>query len=262
MKGILLAGGTGSRLYPLTKITNKHLLPVYNKPMIYYPLRTLFEAGLKDIILVTGADYADSFRKLLGNGSEFGVNLTYALQKKAGGIAQALSLAEDFAAGDKIVVMLGDNIINESIKDAVLAFDKQKKGARIYLKDVENPSSFGVAEIKNGKIINIEEKPKNPKSNLAVIGIYMYDNQVWNVIQVLEPSSRNELEITDVNNFYIHRGEMEYEILKGWWGDGGESFDSLLKAAELVKNSDPLARRLQFASETDSANRIEKITKN
>lgn len=241
MKGILLAGGTGSRLYPLTKITNKHLLPVYNKPMIYYPLQILFEAGLKDIMLVTGTEYADSFKRLLEDGSEFGVNLTYALQKEAFGIADALALAEDFSVGEKIVVMLGDNIINESIKDAVLAFDKQKKGARIYLKEVKNPSAFGVAEIKDGKIVNIEEKPKNPKSNLAVIGIYMYDNQVWDVVRLLKPSKRNELEITDVNNFYVHKGEMEYEILKGWWGDGGESFDSLLQAAELVKNSDRLA---------------------
>ncbi|KKP39819.1 MAG: glucose-1-phosphate thymidylyltransferase, glucose-1-phosphate thymidylyltransferase [Candidatus Peregrinibacteria bacterium GW2011_GWC2_33_13] len=235
MKGVILAGGTGSRLYPLTKVTNKHLLPVYNKPMIYFPLETLIGAGLDEIMIVTGAEFAESFERLLGDGKNFNVNLSFAVQKNAGGIAEAISLTEKFANNEKIVVMLGDNIINESIKNAVNDFDKQENGAKIFLKKVDNPNSFGVAEISDGKIINIEEKPKNPKSDLAVIGIYMYDKDVFDVIRTLKPSNRGELEVTDLNNYYVKQGNMSYEILKGWWGDGGESFDSLFRAGEYVR---------------------------
>jgi glucose-1-phosphate thymidylyltransferase len=234
MKGIILAGGTGSRLSPLTKITNKHLLPVYDKPMIYYPIQTLVSAGIKDIMIVSGKGHAGQFLELLKSGKEFGANFSYAIQEEAGGIAQALSLCEDFSDHEKIAVMLGDNILEDNIVNAAIDFHNQKMGAKIFLKEVKNPRSFGVAEVEGKKIISIEEKPKSPKSNLAVIGVYMYDSQVWNVIKTLKPSGRGELEITDVNNFYAGKGEMTFEILAGWWGDGGESFDSLLEAANLV----------------------------
>ena len=201
MKGVILAGGLGTRLYPLTKVTNKHLLPVYNKPMIYYPINTLIEAGITDILIVTGGNSAGDFLRLLGNGKDFGLkHLNYTYQEGEGGIADALLLAEHFAGGDKIVVILGDNIIEKSIKKEVDIFKKQKVGARILLKEVENPERFGVAEIKKGKIVRIIEKPKKPPSNLVVTGIYMYDNQVFDIIRTLEPSDRGELEITDVNN--------------------------------------------------------------
>lgn len=234
MKGIILAGGTGSRLAPLTNVTNKHLLPVYDKPMIYYPISTLVNAGIKDIMIVSGKGHAGQFLELLRSGKDLGANFSYGVQEEAGGIAQALSLCEDFADQEKIVVILGDNILQDDISGAVNDFIKQEKGAKIFLKEVENPKSFGVAEIAGDKIVNIIEKPQEPKSNLAVIGVYMFDSQVWEVIKTLKPSGRGELEITDVNNFYCQQGTMTFDILKGWWGDGGESFDSLLRAGLLA----------------------------
>ena len=235
MKGIILAGGAGTRLLPCTKITNKHLLPVYDKPMIYYPLETLVSAGIKEILIVTGGNNAGDFLKLLGNGKEFGLKeIHYTYQEGSGGIAEALGLAEDFADNEKVVVVLGDNIIENNIKKYVKDFGRQKKGAKLFLKETPDPERFGVAEIKDGKIINIKEKPKYPKSNLAVIGLYMYDNQVFDVIKKLKPSRRGELEITDVNNFYIKQGTATYEILRGFWTDAGK-FETLFKASEFVK---------------------------
>jgi len=234
MKGIILAGGTGSRLDPLTRVTNKHLLPVYDRPMIYYPIQTLVKAGITDIMIVSGKGHAGQFLELLQSGKEFGAKFSYGVQEEAGGIAQALAICQDFADNDKVAVMLGDNILEDDISQAVKDFEKQEKGAKIFLKEVENPKSFGVAQISGEKIVEIEEKPKNPKTNLAVIGVYLYDHQVWAAIKTLKPSARGELEITDVNNFYVKKGEMTFEILRGWWGDGGESFDSLLAAGNLV----------------------------
>jgi len=234
MKGIILAGGTGSRLDPLTRVINKHLLPVYNKPMIYYPIETLVKAGIKDIMIVSGKGHAGQFLELLQSGQEFGASFSYAVQEEASGIAHALALCEDFSDKEKVVVMLGDNILEDDISQAVKDFENQGQGAKIFLKEVDNPKSFGVAEVDGDKIKSIEEKPDQPKSNLAVIGVYMYDSQVWEVIKILKPSGRGELEITDVNNYYIEKGEMTFEKLKGWWGDGGESFDSLLEAGNLA----------------------------
>jgi len=238
MKGVVLAGGTGSRLYPLTKITNKHLLPVYDKPMIYYPIQTLVNAGIEDIMVVTGGESAGDFLRLLGNGREFGLkHLNYTYQERAGGIAEALGLAEHFCAGQKVVVMLGDNIIEGNIRRAVELFKEQRSGAKVMLKEVKYPSSYGVPVIENGRIVRIEEKPERPKSNYAVIGIYMYDSKVFDVIRTLRPSARGELEITDVNNFYIEAGEMTFEVLEGWWADAGESIDSYLEANIMVARS-------------------------
>ncbi|MCK4781670.1 NTP transferase domain-containing protein [Candidatus Parcubacteria bacterium] len=235
MKGIILAGGKGTRLSPCTRITNKHLLPVYNKPMIYYPLETLVSAGIEEILLVTGGNSAGDFLKLLRNGKEFGLKeIHYTYQEGAGGIAEALGLAEDFADEEKIVVILGDNIIEDNIEKYVEDFKKQEKGAKIFLKEIPDPERFGVAEIKDGKIIGIEEKPKHPKSNFITAGLYMYDNQVFDMIKKLEPSERGELEITDVNNFYINQDTATYEILKGFWSDAGK-FESLFKASEFIK---------------------------
>jgi glucose-1-phosphate thymidylyltransferase len=235
VKGVILAGGTGSRLFPLTKITNKHLLPVYNKPMIYYPIETLVNAGIRDILIVTGGNHAGEFLPLLGNGSEFGLkHLNYTYQARAGGIAEALGLAEHFVDHDKVIVMLGDNVIEGNICAAVRDFEKQEKGAKILLKEVDNPREYGVAELEGDRIVRIEEKPAEPKSNLAVIGIYMYDSEVFDIIKTLKPSRRGELEITDVNNAYIERGTMTYDILQGWWGDSGESIDALLRVSNLV----------------------------
>ena len=236
MKGVILAGGLGTRLMPCTKVTNKHLLPVYDKPMIYYPLKTLINAGLEDIMIVTGGNNAGDFLRLLGNGRKFGIkDISYTYQEGEGGIADALKLAEDFADNDKLAVMLGDNVIENDISDAVKEFEKQEKGARIFLKEVDNPERFGVAEIKDGTVINIAEKPKKPVSNYAVVGIYMYDSDVFDIIRMLKPSDRGELEITDVNNEYIRRGIMTYSILDGWWTDAGTSFESLFRASRLVR---------------------------
>lgn len=234
MKGIILAGGLGKRLEPLTRITNKHLLPVYAKPMIFYPIQTLVDAGIKDILIVTGGNHAGEFLRLLGNGMEFGLkHINYTYQKGEGGIADALGLAEHFADGEKIMVMLGDNIIERSIKTHVDEFIKQEKGAKILLKGVEDPERFGVAEIKDDKILKIEEKPQKPKSNYAVTGIYMYDKRVFDIVKTLKLSDRGELEITDVNNDYISRGEMTFSTLDGWWTDCG-TYESLLRASNLV----------------------------
>jgi glucose-1-phosphate thymidylyltransferase len=237
MKGVVLAGGSGSRLYPLTKITNKHLLPIYSKPMIYYPIQTLVDAGIKDILIVTGGRNAGDFLRLLANGKEFGLtHLDFTYQEGEGGIAEALSLAEHFADGKKLCVILGDNIIEGSIRAAADEFRDQKSGARILLKEVEDAERFGVAELKDGRIIGIEEKPKRPKSNYAVTGIYMYDETVFEKVRTLVPSKRGELEITDVNNAYIHEGSMTFSHLEGWWTDAG-TFDSLLRATNLVASS-------------------------
>jgi glucose-1-phosphate thymidylyltransferase len=234
MKGVILAGGLGSRLYPCTKVTNKHLLPVYNKPMIYFPLMTMIRAGLTDIMIVTGGSYAGDFLRILGNGKEFGLkDISYTYQEGEGGIADALKLTEDFAEGENIFVILGDNIIEDDITENIKMFERQKIGAGIFLKEVSDPERFGVAEIKNRKVINIEEKPKKPKSNYAVCGLYLYDNKVFNIIRKLKPSDRGELEITDVNNEYIKNGEMSYSIIKGWWTDAG-TFESLFRASKLV----------------------------
>ncbi len=230
MKGVILAGGTGSRLYPLTKITNKHLLPVYDKPMIYYPLHTLIDAGLDEIMIVSGRGHAGHFLELLGSGAEFGVHLTYEIQEEAGGIAQALGLAEDFADDDDVAVILGDNIFQDNVLDAVQSFES---GAHVFLKEVTDANRFGVAEIAGDRIISIEEKPAKPKSNYAVTGLYLYDNDVFNVISTLKPSGRGELEITDVNNEYIRQSAMSYSVLAGFWSDAG-TFESLLRAGMMV----------------------------
>ncbi len=234
MKGVVLAGGTGSRLSPLTRVTNKHLLPVYDKPMVYYPIQTLVNAGIQEILLVTGGKNAGEFLRLLGNGRDFGLkHINYTYQEGEGGIAEALGLAEHFADGEPVCVVLGDNIIENNVRQAVEAFKKQTCGAKILLKEVQDAERFGVAEILEDRVIGIEEKPRNPKSNYAVIGIYLYDATVFQKIRRLKPSGRGELEITDVNNFYIEEGNLTYEILDGWWTDAG-TFESLLRANNLV----------------------------
>ena len=237
MKGVVLAGGTGSRLSPLTRVTNKHLLPVYDKPMVYYPIQTLVNAGIKEILLVTGGKNAGDFLRLLGNGRDFGLkHLNYTYQEGEGGIAEALGLAEDFADGHPICVILGDNIVEMNICGAVDAFRRQKCGAKILLKEVSDAERFGVAEIRGDYVVGIEEKPRIPKSNYAVIGVYLYDATVFEKIKRLKPSGRGELEITDVNNFYVQEGTLTYEILDGWWTDAG-TFESLLRANNLVAQS-------------------------
>ena len=234
---MILAGGLGRRLYPLTKITNKHLLPVHSKPMIFYPLQTLINAGIDDILIVTGGNHAGDFLRLLGNGKEFGLeHINYTYQEGEGGIAEALGLAEHFADGDKVVVILGDNVIEGNIIRQASSFRKQKEGAKILLKEIPDPERFGVPEIVDDKIVKIEEKPKTPKSNFAVTGIYMYDDKVFDIIRTLSPSARGELEITDVSNVYIREGKMTYDILEGWWSDAG-TFESLLRAGNLVAQS-------------------------
>ena len=234
MKGIILAGGLGTRLYPLTKVINKHLLPVYDKPMIYYPVETLITAGIRDILIVTGGNHAGEFLRLIGNGKEFGLqHVNYTYQEGEGGIAEALGLARHFCEDEKMVVILGDNIIEKNIIRAVEEFEQQPRGARILLKEVPDPERFGVAELDGDRVKRIVEKPGKPKSNLAVVGIYFYDSQVFSFIDQLEPSGRGELEVTDVNNMYMKRGELRYGILDGWWTDAG-TFESLLKASNLV----------------------------
>ncbi len=234
LKGVILAGGLGKRLWPLTKITNKHLLPVYDKPMIYHPIKLLVEAGIKDILIVTGGNHAGEFLRLLGDGQAFGLtHINYTYQEGEGGIAQALGLAKYFAEGHKMVVVLGDNILERGIKKYVDHFRRQKTGSRILLKEVKDPERFGVAVVKGKKIISMEEKPKNPRSNFAVTGVYMYDSDVFQIIRTLKPSGRGELEITDVNNAYLKKGRMEFDMLDGWWTDSG-TIDSLLRANQLV----------------------------
>src|SRR6266849_2713705 len=236
MKGVILAGGLGTRLSPLTKITNKHLLPIYDKPMIFYPIQTLVDAGVRDLLIVTGGTNAGDFLRLLGNGSAFNLpHINYTYQEGEGGIADALRLAQHFAEGEKIVVMLGDNVIEKDIRRGVAAFRKQKRGARVYLKEVANPRAYGVAELRGKRIVSIVEKPTRPKSNLAVIGIYMYDPGVFDIIRTLKPSGRGELEITDVNNAYVDRGLMEYDVIEGFWGDAGESIDVYFSVVAYVR---------------------------
>ena len=234
MKGIVLAGGTGSRLFPLTKITNKHLLPIFDKPMIYYPIQTLVDAGIEDLLIVTGGRNSGDFLRLLANGKEFGLkHINYTYQEGEGGIAEALALAEHFAEKSKICVILGDNIIEGSIKQAVQDFNNQERGAKILIKEVHDAERFGVAEIQGQRIIGIEEKPARPKSNYAVTGIYMFDETVFDKTRTLKPSARGELEITDVNNAYINEETMTFNYLDGWWTDAG-TFESLMRAANLV----------------------------
>ncbi|MFG0274467.1 MAG: sugar phosphate nucleotidyltransferase [Phycisphaerales bacterium] len=234
MRGVILAGGLGTRLRPLTLVTNKHLLPVYDRPMVYYPIQCLLNAGIDEILLVTGGEHAGDFLKLLGNGRALGIrDLHYTYQEGEGGIADALKLAEDFADGGKIVVVLGDNIIEKNIKHAVADFFTQRSGGKVLLQEVPDPHRFGVARMEGDKIVEIIEKPKDPPSNLAVTGIYMYDNDVFDFARDLKPSARGELEITDVNNAYLQRGDLSASVLEGWWTDAG-TFDSLLRAGRLV----------------------------
>jgi glucose-1-phosphate thymidylyltransferase len=232
MKGIILAGGTGSRLYPLTKVTNKHLLPVYDKPMIFYPIQTLIDAGIKEIMIVSGRGHAGHFLELLGSGADLGVKFTYEIQEEAGGIAQALSLAESFADEDDVAVILGDNIFQDNIEKDVSNFTG---GAKIFLKEVPDAHRFGVAELNGDRVVGIQEKPREPKSSFAVTGLYIYSNNVFKVIKTLKPSARGELEITDVNNYFVNNGTMEYRILDGFWSDAG-TFESLLRAGILIQS--------------------------
>jgi glucose-1-phosphate thymidylyltransferase len=234
MKGIILAGGTGSRLYPLTKVTNKHLLPVGKYPMIFHSVYKLKQADIKDILIVTGKDHMGDVVNLLGSGKEMGVSFTYKVQDEAGGIAQALGLAEHFVGADQMVVILGDNVFLDDISQYTVNFKAQKKGAKILIQQVLDPQRYGVPELHGEKIISIEEKPSSPKSNYAVTGIYMFDNSVFDIVRTLKPSGRGELEITDVNNEYISRNELTYDELKGWWTDAG-THASLAKANELAQ---------------------------
>ncbi|MGB8265763.1 MAG: sugar phosphate nucleotidyltransferase [Candidatus Velthaea sp.] len=234
MKGIILAGGLGSRLRPLTKVTNKHLLPIYDKPMIYYPLETLCKAGIRDIMIVTGGNSAGDFLRLLGNGREFGLkDIYYTYQEGEGGIADALKLCEHFAEGQRIAVILGDNIIQDDITPFVRRFEEQDSGARLLLKEVDDPQRFGVAEVVDDRIVSIVEKPLAPRSRFAVTGIYMYDRRVFDFARKLKPSARGELEITDVNNAYLREGDLQFDVLDGWWTDAGQ-FESLYRATQLV----------------------------
>lgn len=236
IKGVVLAGGLGTRLMPMTRVTNKHLLPVYDRPMIYYPLQQLVHAGIQDILLVTGGESAGDFLKLLGNGREFGLNhLNYTYQEGEGGIAQALALAEHFADGDPVVVILGDNIFQQSLRPAVRSFAEDPEGGMILLKEVPDPERFGVAEVQGDRVLGIQEKPTQPKTNLCVTGCYMYDGRVFEIISSLEPSARGELEITDVNNQYIEWGAMRHRVIDGWWTDAG-TIPSLARASTLLKD--------------------------
>jgi glucose-1-phosphate thymidylyltransferase len=252
MKGIVLAGGLGSRLLPLTKVTNKHLLPVYDQPMIYYPIQALVNAGVDDIMVVTGGNSAGDFLKLLGNGKEFGLKrLHYGYQEGEGGIAEALGIAEPFAAGEPVCVILGDNIIEGNVAQAVADFRRQGGGAKILLKQVPDPQRFGVPELDGNRVLHIDEKPAAPKSEYAVIGIYMYDAAVFDIIRTLRPSGRGELEITDVNNAYIERGQLTWSELEGWWTDAG-TFESLLRASNLVvqTGANKMELKKRYATET------------
>jgi glucose-1-phosphate thymidylyltransferase len=239
LRGIVLAGGTGSRLMPLTKVTNKHLLPIGQKPMIYYPIEKLTAIGIEEILIVTGIEHMGDVVSLLGSGRDFGCRFTYKVQDEAGGIAQALALAENFAHGQSLVVILGDNIFQANLKSYADKFIAQQTGARILLKQVPNPQRFGVAQLSDGKVTGIEEKPEEPKSDYAVTGIYFYDNSVFDTIRTLKPSARGELEITHVNDAYIKKGQLAYDILEGWWTDAG-TFESLNRANELVIKEPPL----------------------
>jgi len=252
MKGVILAGGTGSRLFPLTKVTNKHLLPVGQEPMIYHPVRKLTAAGVEEILVVTGVEHMGDVVTLLGSGKEFGCRFTYKVQDEAGGIAQALGLAENFAAGVPVCVILGDNVFEGAIGPFVSAFERQRRGARVVLKRVPDPQRFGVAEVRDGRIVRVVEKPRNPRSDLAVTGIYIYDGHVYDLIRTLRPSARGELEITDVNNAYLSRGELMFDVLEGWWTDAG-TFDSLHRANELVRKPAPRGGRAERAERRRTA---------
>jgi glucose-1-phosphate thymidylyltransferase len=242
VKGVILAGGLGTRLRPLTRITNKHLLPIYDKPMIFYPIQMLVEAGITDIMVVTGGMSAGDFLRLIGNGEDFGLSrINYAYQKGEGGIAEALGLTRGFVDDDQVVVVLGDNILEKGIAKGVEAYRQQEGGARIFLTQVDHPWEYGVAEVDGGKIRRIVEKPKEPVSDLAVIGVYMYPPDVFDIVDSLERSARGELEITDVNNAYVDRGEMEYELVDGWWLDAGENHESLLRASITVARQQGIA---------------------
>ncbi|MEW5764824.1 MAG: sugar phosphate nucleotidyltransferase [Acidobacteriota bacterium] len=240
MKGVILAGGTGSRLYPLTKVTNKHLLPVGKKPMIYYPIEKLLEIGIHHILIVTGTEHMGAVVNLLGSGKDFGCAFTYKVQDEAGGIAQALSLAENFSGGSPLTVILGDNLFEDGLSSLTERFlrDQKGEGARIALKEVPDPHRFGVATLEGDRVVKIVEKPKEPESRWAVTGVYVYDAQVFDLIRTLKPSARGELEITDVNNAYIQMGRLGYEFLQGWWTDAG-TFDSLAHANTLVAGGTP-----------------------
>ena len=258
MKGIVLAGGLATRLRPLTKVTNKHLLPIYNRPMIYYPIQNLVDAGIEQILIVTGGNNAGDFLRLLGNGKEFGLkHLDYTYQEGEGGIADALSLAEHFAEGDHIAVILGDNIYEKSFRSSVETYHEQGKGARVHLKKVKNPQRFGVPVLDGDRVVKIEEKPDLPQSNYAVTGIYLYDPRVFDIVRTLEPSNRGELEITDVNNAYIEAGEMTYAMVDGWWSDAG-TFESLLRANILVASKqDTDSKELSRQAIVDAAEVLE-----
>jgi len=235
IKGVILAGGTGSRLAPLTNVVNKHLLPVYDRPMIYYPLECLAKSGIDEVLLVTGGDNVGDFMRLLRDGRQFGLaSLNYTHQEGPGGIAHALALAEGFTGDDHIVLVLGDNILEHTIEDVIEAYRRQGRGARVLLSPVENPESFGIAELAGDRITRIVEKPSNPPSDLAVIGVYLYDSSVFEIVKTLKPSHRRELEITDVNNAYIERGELAYSVLPGWWADAGETIDGYLEICNRV----------------------------
>lgn len=236
MKGVVLAGGFGTRLMPCTKVTNKHLLPVHNEPMIFYPIKTLIRAGIKDILIVTGPEHAGSFTNLLGSGKDLGANFTYKVQDEAGGIAQAIGLAENFVNNEKFVVILGDNIFEDEFSGHVREFSKSSKEAMIFLKEMKDARRFGVAEVRGDCVVGTEEKPQNPKTNLAISGIYMLDSRTFEVIKTLKPSKRNELEITDVINSYIKRETLGYKVLNGFWSDAG-TFESLHKASIFVKEN-------------------------
>ena len=238
MKGVILSGGTGSRLEPLTKVTNKHLLPVYNKPMIYFPIDTLLKAGINEILIVSGPGHAGHFLNVLGSGKDFNAKFIYEIQDEAGGIAQAIGLAEKFVGEDeKFVVILGDNLFEDDITPFVMEFEKQETGAKIFLKEVPDANRFGVAEVSGDKIVSIEEKPKNPKSSYATVGLYMYPKNVFDIIKKLKPSGRGELEVTDINNAYMKKNELTYNILKGFWSDAG-TFQSLLRATKFVASKE------------------------
>ena len=238
LKGVVLAGGTGSRLMPLTKVTNKHLLAIGHKPMIYYPIEKLLAAGIEDILIVTGVEHMGDVVNLLGSGKDFNCRFTYKVQDEAGGIAQALSLAEGFSANEALAVILGDNIFHANLKKHAEKFRAQKNGARVLLKEVDDPQRFGVAEVIGDKVVNIAEKPKEPKSSFAVTGIYFYDNSVFETIRTLKPSARGELEVTDINNAYIAKNQLTYDVIDGWWSDAG-TFESLKRVNELVAKEPP-----------------------
>lgn len=238
MKGVILAGGKATRLRPLTWVTNKHLLPVYDKPMIFYPLEAMAAAGIKEVLLITGPDHAGQFLNLLRSGRDFGLRLSYEIQEEAGGLAQATALAENFAKGRKILVILGDNIFRHNLKNAATSFEKQEKGAKVFGKKMPGMDSkhYGVIEVKDGKVVSIEEKPQEPKSDIAQTGIYMYDERVFDFVKQLTPSARGELEITDLNNIYVKEGSMTFELVEDWWVDAGSSFEELLRANNLVSD--------------------------